>query len=923
MAVTARGVAYGTSPSPTIADSKTTDGTGTGSFTSSLTGLNPNKTYYVRAYATTAAGTAYGAEVSFLTQQAALNISYPSVPVTVTAGSVMTPVTLTSTGGTPDKVQVNSLAGGNSMTYFADGLGTSARFRSPTGVAVDGSGNLYVSDQANNRIRKIVLSTGAVTTLAGSGAMTPFADGTGALATFTSPYGVATDGSGNVYVAEYNHRIRKITPEGSVTTFAGSGSTIPFADGTGAFATFNYPKGVAVDGSGSVYVGYEENNRIRKITSRGVVTTLAGTDSSIQFTNGAGNVATFNRPLGVAVDASGNVFVADRLNHRIRKITSGGVVTTLAGGGSIGNSFGSTDGIGTAALFLRPSGVAVDALGNVYVADKDNHRIRKITSDGVVTTLAGSGSWGSFGNGTGTDARFSSPSGIAVDGSGNLYVADEKNNAIRLISSYRIVPDLPDGLFFDARTGTISGTPTRAQAARVYTVHARNSQGSTTAPITLSVVGPPTVTTTDATRVTAATATLNGTVNPNGGTTTALTFTYSTKSDLSEGTTINPTPTSSCQLCNSSTTVSADISVLTAGTTYYFRLSAANAVGTSNGTTLLFTTAAAAPSISYSGSPITLSVGTAMTSLAPVNVGGDPEPMQVSTLAGGGSMGAFADGTGTAARFNLPTGVATDVSGNVYVADQRNNRIRMITSAGVVTTLAGGGSLGSYADGTGTSARFSSPNGVAMDVSGNVYVSDYGNHRIRKITSAGVVSTLAGNNSSTFADGIGTAASIKNPNGVSVDGSGNIYVGDGNHRIRKITSGGVVTTLAGGGSTDAFADGTGTAARFSNPSGIALDASGNVYVADLSNQRIRKITSAGVVTTLAGAPAEVSPTALARVPCSRIPSVSRWTATETFMWRIRTITVSARSPTIPSPPHFRPASPSTQLPVQSPARRQR
>jgi sugar lactone lactonase YvrE len=322
--------------------------------------------------------------------------------------------------------EVSTLAGSGSEGS-ADGTGTAASFKYPDGVAVDFIGNVYVADTWNHLIRKIT-SAGVVTTLAGSGSQGS-ADGTGTAASFSGPSGVAVDGSGNVYVADKdNHLIRKITPAAVVTTFAGSGSQ-GSADGTGTAATFYYPAGVAVDGSGNTYVGEEGNHLIRKITSAGVVTTLAGSGSS-GSANGTGTEASFNHPMGVAVDGSGNVYVAERSNHLIRKITSAGVVTTFAGSGSEG----SADGTGTAASFNEPQDVAVDGSGNMYVADHTNNRIRKITSAGVVTTLAGSGSEGSA-DGTGTAASFYYPAGVAVDGSGNVYVAGHGNHLIRKIAT--------------------------------------------------------------------------------------------------------------------------------------------------------------------------------------------------------------------------------------------------------------------------------------------------------------------------------------------------------------------------------------------------------------------------------------------------------------------------------------------------------
>jgi sugar lactone lactonase YvrE len=215
----------------------------------------------------------------------------------------------------------------------------------------------------------------------------------------------------------------------------------------------------------------------------------------------------------------------------------------------------------------------------------------------------------------------------------------------------------------------------------------------------------------------------------------------------------------------------------------------------------------------------------------------------VSTLAGNG-VDSLANGNGTAASFNFPAGIAIDSKGNLYVADTGNDLIRMITSSGVVSTFAGGGPLGAV-NGTGAAASFNAPVGVAIDASGNIYVADAGNNLIREITPAGLVSTLAGSGAATFANGTGTAASFNFPNGVAVDASGNVYVADMQNRlIRKITQAGVVTTFAGGSG--------GVAINFKAPAGIAVDASGNVYVADEGTNLISKITPAGVASTLAG-----------------------------------------------------------------------
>jgi sugar lactone lactonase YvrE len=289
-------------------------------------------------------------------------------------------------------------------------------------VAVDGTGNVFVADSSNNTIRKITPS-GVVTTLAGTAGLDGSADGTGAVARFRYPNGVAVDASGNVFVADYaNSTIRKITPSGVVTTLAGtaadaSGST----DGTGAAARFDNPNGVAVDRSGNVFVADSYNNTIRKITPAGVVTTLAGSADSSGSADGTGTAARFSYPYGVAVDGAGNVFVTDESNNTIRKVTPSGVVTTLAGTAGLS---GSADGTGTAARFNRPQGVAVDGAGNVFVADADNNAIRKISTSGVVTTIVGVAAPVSVGNFPGPlPASILSPVGVAIDSStGKLYI---------------------------------------------------------------------------------------------------------------------------------------------------------------------------------------------------------------------------------------------------------------------------------------------------------------------------------------------------------------------------------------------------------------------------------------------------------------------------------------------------------------------
>jgi sugar lactone lactonase YvrE len=622
---------------------------------------------------------------------------------------------------------ITTLAG-SPVQGSADGTGGAAHFANPWGVAADTAGNLYVADTDNHTIRKITIG-GTVSTFAGLAGVSGSADGTGSVARFYQPQGVAVDTAGNVYVADTgNYTIRKITSAGAVSTLAGSPGISGSTDATGGSARFYEPEGIAVNNTGTIlYVADTWNHTIRQVTSSGTVTTFAGSAGNFGTNNGTGSSAQFYQPQGIAVDSAGNVYVGDTGNQTIRKITSGGVVTTLAG--SPGN-YGSGDGSGTSARFWVPQGLALDNANNLYVADSFNNTIRKVTSSGVVTTLAGTA--GSFGtaDGTGAAARFWLPQSTAVDGSGNLYVADSANGTIRKITSGAAVVTTLAG---SASTGNTDDT---GSAARF---------------------------------------------------------------DWPSGAAID----------NSGTSYVAD---------------------TGNST---------------------------IRTITPAGV--------VSTLAGSAGNSGSTDATGSNARFYAPQGVAVDTSGNTYVADTANHTIRKVTSGGVVSTLAGLAGTNGLTDGTGTSALFNAPQGVAVSPAGVVYVADTWNHTIREVTAGGVVTTLAGLpgyrgsiDGTSPGDGTNTAR-FYCPAGVAADASGNVYVADTrNHTVRKVTSAGVVSTLAGLAGVWGSADGTNSDARFDQPEGITVDAGGNLYVLDTGNHSIRMVAPTGtnwVVTTVAGMPA--------------------------------------------------------------------
>ncbi len=443
----------------------------------------------------------------------------------------------------------------------------------------------WVALAAPSAFAQVYQWTHFVGTPGGSGT----ADGTGTAARFNYPMDVAVDGSGNVYVADTsNHTIRKVAPGGVVTTLAGQAGSSGWTDGTGSAARFSGPSGVAVDGSGNVYVADSYNQSIRKVTPGGVVSTVAGF---------------LVLPKAVAVDGSGNIYLADAGSHTISKVAPGGAVTTLAG---LTYSPGSSDGTGSAARFKNPTGLAVDSSGNVYVAERDNHTLRMVTPAGVVTTIGGSAGVASGADGIVAAARFSGPAAIAVSSAGTLFVADAGNNRISV--------------------GVVVPAPMPVTAAA----------GS----------------------ITESGATLNGTVNANDFS-TDVSFEYGLTTAY--GTNVASTPVTVTG--GSATPVSAAISGLSLGTTYHFRVNGTSSQGTTNGGDMTFTTngvpvavTIAANSINNTGATLKgtmnafglstdVSFDYGLTTAYGTNVAGTPTPVtggsttDVSTVIGGLSPG--------------------------------------------------------------------------------------------------------------------------------------------------------------------------------------------------------------------------------------------------------------------------------------------
>jgi sugar lactone lactonase YvrE len=331
---------------------------------------------------------------------------------------------------------MNTVAGNGTRGFNGDGgPATSAELYSPYGVAIDASGNLFIADVGNARIRKVT-QAGIISTIAGYGAYG--FSGDGGLATSAAldyPMSVAVSPSGNLFIADAaNNRIRKVTTDGVINTLAGNGSSGIGGDGGPATsARLNYPTGVAVDSSGNLYVADTLNYRIRKVTSDGMIRTLAG-NGSIGFSGDGGPAASarLNYPTGVAADLFGNLYFADTLNYCIRKVTPAGFINTVAGNGTSG--FSGDGGPATSAELDYPVGVAIDSSGNLFIADSDGHRIRRVTPDGIIHTIAGNGNSGFSGDGgPAASAMVNSPTGVAIDASGNLYISDAGNARIRQV----------------------------------------------------------------------------------------------------------------------------------------------------------------------------------------------------------------------------------------------------------------------------------------------------------------------------------------------------------------------------------------------------------------------------------------------------------------------------------------------------------
>ncbi len=594
-------------------------------------------------------------------------------------------------------------------------------------------------------------------------------------AVLQQPVSIAVDAAGNLFFAVANHAVlRSDAITGVLTVVAGNGAAGFSGDnGPATSAQLNTPLGVAVDSAGNLYIADLNNNRIRKV-SNGTITTVAGSGAPLaggfSGDNGPATSARLNFPDGVAVDAAGELFIADTANSRVRKV-SNGAITTVAGNGTAGYS--GDNGLAASAELNAPIAVTVDAAGNLYIADTGNNRVRKV-SNGVIETVAGNGTAGYVGdNGPPTSAQLDLPRGVAVDSEGDLYIADTGNNSVRKVSNGLVTTVAGNGT--SGYSGD-NGPATSAQLSYPVAV-AADSAGN------LYIADD-----------------FNGRIRKvsNGQIGTVA-------GDGTAGSTGDDGPATSGQLWNPWDAVTDSAGSLYIADTYNNRIRKV-----SNGV--------------------------------------------ITTVAGNGTPGYGGDnGPATGAQLWDPAAVALDSAGNLYIADNANNRIREVSN-GVITTVAGDGTPGYGGDnGPATSAQLSHPGGVAVDSGGDLYIADNGNNRIRRVSN-GLLATVAGNGTQGYSGdgGPATSAELYYPNHIAVDSAGDLYIADsGNNRIREVSNG-VITTVAGNGTQGYSGDGgPATSAQLEDPEGVAVDSAGNLYIADTDNQVIRKVSN-DLIATVAG-----------------------------------------------------------------------
>ncbi len=685
---------------------------------------------------------------------------------------------------------ISTVAGGNPLTGTNP---TGVGIEGPYGIVRDAGGNLFVfTDQGI--IYKVTPGTVAPSTMSVyAGAITAGYSGDGGPASkalLNQPFMGMLDASGNLYFSDAgNCVVREINASTQViTTVAGNGACGYSGDGGPATkAEFNNPQGIAFDGAGNMYVVDCENFVIRKINTSGVISTYAGIAGTIGYNdNVTATQATFNTPEGIASDSNGNLYVADTYNNVIRYINSDSLlVTTIVGTGQLGNS--GDGGPAVDATMQYPFGVALDGQGNLYVADTVNAAIRKVNANGIINTIIGNYSWGFSGDGgPALQAAMSNPFQIAVDSSGDVWTTDYWNNRIR---------------FYNNNSGS-SGYLTINTIVGNGSVYDGGSalQGSLHFPRSPQLDASGNLYITDTQNNLIREVNAGGDVNTVAGT-------------------ILPCPHGQ-DVCGDGGPVSGasfdlprSMAFDTAGDLVIFDTNDSRVRQVKNGT--------------------------------------------INTIAGTGTYGFSGDGgAATQAEFSYPWAGGYDGAGNLYILDAYNNRVRKIdATSGIVTTVVGSGATGcgnggySGDNGPATSATLNCPLGLDVDAAGDLFISDYFNFVIRKVDAkTQIITTIAGTPGTPGYSGDGgpaTAATIAYADRVSVNAAGNLFISDsGNNVIRRVDANtGIIETFAGNGKF-AFAGDGGTAlsASFASPTGVVVTNAGDLYVGDLFNNRVRKVT---------------------------------------------------------------------------------
>ena len=659
------------------------------------------------------------------------------------------------------------------------------------------------------------------------------------------PVAVTRDVAGNTYIAESGGaRIRKISTTGVITTFAGNGVFGNAGDGGPATAAnIGTCYGITFDKHGNFYIADQTFDIIRKVTPAGIISTIAGTTTGYSGDGGPATAAQLNTPIDIVIDTNDNIYFTDWQNYVVRKINSAGIITTVVGDGSTGST--GNGGPATASELGAPFRVTMDNKGNLYVAEVIFQCIVKVDTAGILTIIADSTGTYAIGpdgdGGPAMDATMTSPCGLAVDTSGHLYFSDIGNGRIRMV-------DLNTGLISNYAASGIAGYSGDGGPATA-------AQISTPEGLACDAAGNLYICDADNNRlrkVTASTGVMSTFAGQNGmfGDGVAASSEISTPSNIA---------TDAAGNIYIADFENNRIRKVTVSTGMISTVAGSGIAGYQNG-------------FSGDGGPATAATIYGPNAVAVDNAGnmyisdGNNQRIRkvnaagiITTIAGTGTNGYSGDGgPATAAKIYAPAGLAADNAGNVYFADQGNSRIRKISAAGTITTVAGTGTAGFSGDGApATIAKIRFPSDVALDGMGNLYIADAYNNRVRKVDTLGLISTVVGTGIAGFAGDGGPAnvALINIPSGIKADSVGNLFISDGiNQRIRQINvSTGTISTLAGNGTAGFSGDGgPAIAAKLNYPSGVAPDLFGNLYIADGSNFRVRKVNLTLAVPDLNG-----------------------------------------------------------------------